>query len=248
MAKMIDIEFIKKWVDISDEELMQRLVKDALGLQEEARENQRKAIIAERKSDTSYDMEFIKRFFDCYDYLAKYFSDEEIEAAVKNHMGKRDLTEETWTPNMREDLPYGIFVKHKRGKYTESRGSWTRERECDGTVYLIRNRYQHIHGTSDVIRELLLLRCPWIADYNINIYDVNDRNDWIYFNNPEKNTGYSTTSLYVPFSAIMDHDTDKVVKTHCDYWHDYGNGKYDEQTKEFMNSDFVKILLSHIAG
>ena len=34
MAKMIDIDFIKKWVDISDEELMQRLVKDALGLQE----------------------------------------------------------------------------------------------------------------------------------------------------------------------------------------------------------------------
>lgn len=45
MAQLIDIELIKKWVDISEEELMQRLVKDAIGLQKEAEENRNKARI-----------------------------------------------------------------------------------------------------------------------------------------------------------------------------------------------------------
>ena len=36
----IDLDYIKKWMKISDEELMERLVKDAVGLQEEARERE----------------------------------------------------------------------------------------------------------------------------------------------------------------------------------------------------------------
>ena len=34
----LDLEFIQKWVDISEQELMERLVKDAVGLQKEAEE------------------------------------------------------------------------------------------------------------------------------------------------------------------------------------------------------------------
>ena len=46
MASLLDLELIKKWVNISDEELMQRLVKDAVGLQKEAEANKRAADIA----------------------------------------------------------------------------------------------------------------------------------------------------------------------------------------------------------
>lgn len=44
----IDLDYIKKWMKISDEELMERLVKDAVGLQEEAREREYQAIVEER--------------------------------------------------------------------------------------------------------------------------------------------------------------------------------------------------------
>ena len=44
----IDLDYIKKWMKISDEELMERLVKDAVGLQEEAREREHQAIVKER--------------------------------------------------------------------------------------------------------------------------------------------------------------------------------------------------------
>lgn len=83
MASLLDLEFIKKWVNISDEELMQRLVKDAVGLQKEAEANKRAADIAKRKADKSYTMDMIKRFFRQYNYLSQYFSDKEIETAVK---------------------------------------------------------------------------------------------------------------------------------------------------------------------
>ena len=44
MAKnnLIDIELIKQYVDITEEELMMRLVKDAVGLQKEAERNKRR--------------------------------------------------------------------------------------------------------------------------------------------------------------------------------------------------------------
>ena len=47
----IDLEYIKKWTDIPEQELMERLVKDAVGLQEEAREREHQAIVKERMQD-----------------------------------------------------------------------------------------------------------------------------------------------------------------------------------------------------
>lgn len=246
MANLLDLEFIKKWVNISDEELMQRLVKDAVGLQKEAEANRRAADIAKRKADTSYTMEMIKRFFRQYKYLSQYFSDEEIENAVKNNMGKRDLATEQWFYTMSEECPVGIFLRHERGKYTERRGSWSRERQEMGSVYLVANQYQNVSGAPDVTRELLLSRCPWVADYKVSIYEVGIYNDWIYFENPEKNAGYSAASLYVPFSALMEHDSEKIVQTHRDCWHGY-NAKYDEGTEIFLKSDFVKGILEKVA-
>ena len=244
---LLDLEFIKKWVDITDEELMQRLVKDAVGLQKEAEANKRAADIAERKVDTSYTMDMIKRFFRQYDYLSQYFSDEEIETAVKNNMGKRDFTSEQWFHTMSEECSMGMFLRHERGKYTEYRGSWSREKQEMGSVYLVANQYQNVSGASDVTRELLLSRCPWVADYRVSIYDVGTYNDWIYFENPEKdNAGYSVASLCVPFSALIEHDSEKIVQTHRDYWHRY-NAKYDEATEIFLKSDFVKGILEKVA-
>lgn len=245
MAKLLDLDFIKEWVNISDEELMQRLVKDAVGLQKEAEANKRAADIAKRKADKSYTMDMIKRFFRQYNYLSQYFSDKEIETAVKNNMGKRDLTTEQWVRTMSEECPIEIFLRHERGKFTECRGSWSRERQDMGSVYLVANQYQNVSGAPDVTRELLLSRCPWVAEYKVSIYEVGIYNDWIYFENPEK-TAYSTHDLYVPFSALMEHDPEKIVQTHRDYWHRY-NAKYDEDTETFLKSDFVKGILEKVS-
>ena len=62
----IDLDYIKKWMKISDEELMERLVKDAVGLQEEARELEHQAIVEERMQDKTYNTAFMREFFASY--------------------------------------------------------------------------------------------------------------------------------------------------------------------------------------
>ena len=120
---MIDIDFIKKWVNISEEELMQRLVKDALGLQKEAEKNEQKAKIKERKEDKAYNISFVKKFFRQYDYLSKYFSDKEILAACKRHMSKDGIArEETYRGTWKKDMPWGNYVKNVVTYFEEHRG------------------------------------------------------------------------------------------------------------------------------
>lgn len=46
--------------------------------------------------------------------------------------------------------------------------------------------------------------------------------------------------------ALMDHDPEKIVQTHRDYWHHY-NAKYDEDTESFLKSDFVKGILEKVS-
>ena len=56
MAKnnLIDIELIKQYVDITEEELMMRLVKDAVGLQKEAERNKCRKEMEDRLADPDF--------------------------------------------------------------------------------------------------------------------------------------------------------------------------------------------------
>lgn len=247
MKNLIDIEFIKKWTNISEEELMMRLVKDAVGLQAEAEENQKKTILEERKNDKSYSVEFIKKYFRQYSYLEKYFTPIEILEACKIHMAKRDFIEKMYLRGHHPNCSYGEFLEYTTHTFKEYKGRWEREVRDDATVVLVPNRYQDINGANEVIKHLLLSKFPFLNDYKLNVYRVDNQNDWFFIDNPNENEEYGSSSLYVPFSAIMEKDTDKIVGTHRKYWHNYGNGKYDEKTEEFLNSDFVKEILEKIS-
>lgn len=81
-SNLIDIELIKKYVNITEEELMMRLVKDAVGLQKEAEENKHRSEVQERLADPEY-RKYVIMFWKEYDYLKQYFTDDEIiEAAA----------------------------------------------------------------------------------------------------------------------------------------------------------------------
>ena len=249
MVKNIDLDYIRKWVDISEEELMQRLVKDAVGLQKEAKEKEKAEIIKKRKNDSTYNIAFVKKFFDMFEYLNQFFTDEEILEACKNHMGKGDLTKEQVIRGYHtEDTDY-YTVLTAGGTYSfeEHRSSWSREVRDIGTKVLMRNQYQGVRGAHDVALELLLKKCPFLSEYELKVYDLNERNDWFFVENPNNKNGYAESSLYVPFSAVMNKDPEKILKTHRNYWHEYGNGKYDEITDKFLASDFVQEFLAKVA-
>ena len=243
MSKLIDINFIKENVDITEEELMHRLVKDAVKLMEEAEENARRKEVESRIKDSAYDIDFVKDFFNSYTYFSKWFSDEEILLACKKNMSKTDLTKEECfrgfltTPiagrNMR-------FVRNTVTTFTEKRGSWTRKVKDDASVFLVPNPYQNISGGKEVTRALLEQKCPWVKEYHVDIYDITTSNDWIFFKNPDGKG--AEECLYVPFSALMEHDVEKIKDTHQRYWKQYNNS----DTTEFLNGDFVKGILKHV--
>ncbi len=251
MAQLIDIELIKKWVDISEEELMQRLVKDAVGLQEEAEANRNKACIKKRntssKGGLSY-AEIVERFLDNYSYLSKYFSKEEIIEACSHHMGIDDLTEETTVRGWKDekDTLYGVYLRHESNcVFTEYKGSWTRDVIDYGTVYMKSHFLQSLYSKK-VNKELILKSCPWLIDYEFKVYDINERTDWIFIDIPTDIDDYSTKSLYVSASALFTKDADAIVECHKDYWHDYGHGKYDKSTEAYLASPAVQEFLDKV--
>ena len=243
----IDLDYIKKWLNISDEELMERLVKDAAELQKEARKKEWEAIIAERMQDETYNIDFIRTFFNSYKYLRDYFKDEEILAACKHYASKSDIAKEITVRGHREQASLGLrFVRYTRAKFTEvSRNAWSRTVTDDGTVILESSQYQSIFA-GKVAKELLLRKLPYLKDFNVSVYEIYDKKqDLIFVKNPEKAEHNCDVSLYISASDLLLYKTgDELLKKHKDYWHDYGCGKYDEATEKFLSGPFVQSFLA----
>lgn len=56
---------------------------------------------------------------------------------------------------------------------------------------------------------------------------------------------YNATSActFLPVTASRKTGTE-LLKRHKDYWHDYGNGKYDDATEKFLVGPFVQSFLA----
>lgn len=243
----IDLDYIKKWMKISDEELMERLVKDAVGLQKEAREREHQAIVEERMQDETYNTAFMREFFVSYSYLHDYFSDEEILTACKHHAEKSDMTKEIAVRGHRDEASLGIrFVKHTRTEFTEtSRNGWSRTVVDDGTIVLTQSPYQSIFAWK-VIKELLLQKLPYLKDFVVSVYEIYDKKqDLIFIKNPDKAEHNCDVSLYISAGDLLSRKPGtELLKRHKDYWHDYGNGKYDDATEKFLAGPFVQSFLA----
>lgn len=243
----IDLDYIKKWMKISDEELMERLVKDAVGLQEEAREREHQAIVKERMQDKTYNTAFMREFFASYNYLHDYFSDKEILTACKHHAAKSDMAKEIAVRGHRDETSLGIrFVKHTRTKFTRiDRNGWSRTVVDDGTIVLTPSPYQPIFARK-VIKELLLQKLPYLKDFAAAVYEIHDKKqDLIFIKNPEKAEHNCDVSLYISAGDLLSRKTGmELLKRHKDYWHDYGNGKYDDATEKFLAGPFVQSFLA----
>ena len=243
----IDLDYIKKWTNISEQELMERLVKDAVGLQKEAQEKEREAMIAKRMQDETYNIEYVREFFVSYGYLNHYYSDEEILLACKHHASKSDMDSQVTIRGRRDAASLGLrFVRYTRAEFTEtSRNGWSRTVVDDGTVVLMPSQYQSTFA-GKVIKELLLQKLPYLKDFDVSVYEIYDeKQDLVFIQNPEKAESYCDTSLYVSASDLLLHKTgEELIKRHKDYWHDYGCGKYDEATEKFLSGPFVQSFLA----
>lgn len=254
-SNLIDIELIKKYVDITEEELMMRLVKDAVGLQKEAEENKHRSEVQERLADPEY-RKYVIMFWKEYDYLKQYFTDDEIIEAAAEFMPKSFLVTELAVPGHRqkdEPLSYrpSIFKRYGYTEFTEMRGSWERKVQKAATFYTVAYDYQ-IHS-SDSVKYLLMNRFPYLNECDqVDVYDIDDRNDWIYIGLPftwADENGVEKESihpLYTPVSALMNCDPDAIVETHLKYWNGYNGVKYNEREKAFVDSAPIQAFLKRV--
>lgn len=242
MTKMIDLEFIRKWVKISEEELMMRLVKDAIALQKEAENNKMAFEVSERLANPEY-ARIVLKFWNQVSYLKKYFTDDEIIKAAANHLSMRSIVTEEYIRGKKDCLFNGFweFIRYGKHTFTESKGGWTRDVVDTCSVFRVPSQYQAVSGGNAAVKELLELKLPYLKDYDVKVYEIDDRNDWIYIS-------INNHSLYCPVSALMDKDSSKIKDTHLNYWHQYGNGKYDDRETAFIESDEVKNFLNIVAN
>ena len=248
---LIDIEFIKKYVDITEEELMMRLVKDAVGLQKEAEEKELRLKIEARLADPTY-RKYVRMFWSEYAYMSKYFTEDEIIAAAARFMSPFGLTSELVIPGHRDsDAPMfcpAIFKRYGYSDFEETRGTWTRKVKKPATFYTVASNYQC--GSSETAKYLLMNRLPYLRDYEkVDVYSHFDQNDWIFIGFPEENEDGKIVMipLYTPISALINKDPQAIVDCHLNYWHSYGNGKYDAREKEFVERDDVQEFLKKVA-
>ena len=238
MKKMLDLDFIRKWVKISEEELMLRLVIDAIALQEEAEANKAAFDKAERLANPEY-ARIVMKFWKQVPYLEKYFSQKEIVNAAASYLSINDIIDFYYVRGFNDKLNFGEFVEYENShKFVETKGDWSREIYDKCSVYRVSSNYQ-LHGC-DAVKELLELKCPYLKEYNVSVYDVSDRNDWIYIH-------INNNSLYCPVSALMEKDAAKIIKTHLNYWHDYAKGEKDVEEKNFIASEEVQQFLELVA-
>lgn len=130
------------------------------------------------------------------------------------------------------------FLRHEKRNFIETKGAWSKEVHDDASIFRVANRYQSL-SVSKAVKHLLLQKMPFLQDYKIDLYDIDERNDWIYVNINE-------TSLYTPFSCLLNHDANGIIDTHFNYWHDYKHGKEDETVKTFLVSKEVKEFLEKV--
>ena len=237
--RQINIEYIKKWVDISEEELMFRLVKDALGLMQDAEKNEKAFEKEKRLSDPEY-RRILLKFWKDVPYLRQYFSDDEIVTAAAGHMSYHDIVTEHYVRGYRESggLNNWEFLRHeRRHAFEECKGGWTRTILDEASVFRIPANYQSVQG-SKAVKELVLNWFEYLKDYKVTLYDVSNANDWIFVTIEDH-------SLYTPLSALFEKNKDKIVNTHLKYWHNYAE-KYDEREQAFVESEAVQEFLSKI--
>ena len=174
--------------------------------------------------DTNVEVEIIEVSYN-FEKMAK-------EIAVRGH---------------RDEASLGIrFVKHTRTEFTEtSRNGWSRTVMDNGTIVLMTSPYQS-RFAGKVIEELLLQKLPYLRNFTVSVYEIYDKKqDLIFIKNPEKAEHNCDVSLYVSAGDLLSRKTGtELLKRHKDYWHDYGNGKYDDATEKFLVGPFVQSFLA----
>ncbi len=184
--------------------------------------------IIKRNKMNAKDKEFerlVLKFFEPLSLLRPWFTDNEIVLACANTgVTESQLCQEHNVPvgNQCSYIHNAEFIRRSWESIPQydSHGRELMERKREQRdVFRIASRYQGLcHG--EVFLHLLYSRYPELSKYGFSAYSMSgsDRDYEIYPKN----------GIYVPFTALMSGDVDRIMFRNREYCKSYNNGRYTE--------------------
>jgi hypothetical protein len=108
-----------------------------------------------------------------------------------------------------------------------------------GYLFVVPNRYRTY--MSDLLGSLLLINAPWLAVFEMNIYNGLDE---FYVRLADEGAYKCHTSLYVPYQAFVDRDVDAILERNSSYLEWYTHT--DELWKAMQTDENVIKFLAEV--
>lgn len=228
----------------SEGELKNLSVNDLISLSDKMKSDKDAAASRNRAQDPEF-ARIVKKFFRPFEFLSKWFTEDEIISSCANLLSVNDICGEFKTKGSVCPYQDAEFLRRSMEympRYTRS-GEELMERErCMVDVYRISAQYQGTkHGR--VILDLLYGKCPDLRKYNFQAYEYSSYG-LVYEIYPQG----KYAGIYVPFEALLDGDVNAVIQRNREYAKSYNFGDFTTEKMDLrLNSEPAKELLRSIA-
>lgn len=236
---IIDDNKLKPFYNLSDDDIKNKTIAD---LQKLTKDMEKLKAFDETKrnaQDNEY-IRLLKKYFTPYNFLRKYWTDEEIIRACSAHISDRNLVEEYKTEHNGCPYPDAEFIKTGTAYMPQYyRGHELAEKKLTKVnIYRVKNQYQGLrHGA--VILDLLYSKYPILRLYDFDAYEYRE-----YETAPPYEI-YPNNGIYTPFDALMQKDIDAIIKRNMDWSKSYNTETFEKMQKR-LNSNEIKEFFETI--
>lgn len=187
--------------------------------------------------------EEMEKYYIYFDTMKKLFSKEVLEKALETLVfadiaiiQKVQENNINWFVEQNYEI---LSLTPQKEIFEEWKGEWCRQYSANAYCFWVPCPYEHNCGK--YVRKCLELTIPWFNKFNWNIFSITDKNDWIYLVCNPTDDIKANTSVYVPVSALLKKDLNKIIETHTTYFKSYYGKREDYQ--EYLNNT-LKLLES----
>lgn len=231
----IDIYNLKKFYNLTDDQIKEHTINQLMKMQNDMLADKEKQAFEANKTDKEY-KRIVKKYFEMFDFLSQYWSEDEIVAACAKHMKISDIIEEKAIPCERIKVPCETYHQDQNYEYLRTspeivpRYTKSGEQLLFGEtktchVYRKAHQYQSVkHG--NIVLELLYNKYPELREFEFKAYTHSYYDNRPYEIYPDK------INCYTPFDAIMNKDIDSIIKRNEDYCKFYNHGEYNIESWE----------------
>lgn len=236
-----DLEKMGAFYNVSTEALMNKTLRELDSMEKDMEAKKQQDICLRNAEDLEF-ARLVKKFFTPYEFLSKWWTEEEIISACARHMTKGALTEEFATKRKDCFLPDAEFIRRDWAflpRYAKNGEQLMESERAMCNIFRIKNQYQGLnHG--EVIEDLLYTKYPQLKEFGFEAYEYNSYTTYEI---------YSKNRIYTPFEALMNGDIETIKERNIKYAEYYNAGDYTyEKVQGRLTSEEAQHYFEVIAN